>query len=170
MVRHQAKLVCVIAAVTLAVGCGKKSAEDLERDWHAIEGNAQKYASKYPAAKVVIDDLTKQAKADFDEAKKADEKSRPDKMHVAVDRLGKPLEIFATYEGEVAKLDTLLHDKDLMNSLSAADFKPLDKAATAAKKKACCIVQPTDKACSDLEGTCAGGAAPVNMGDLRNQL
>jgi hypothetical protein len=76
MVRYQAKLVCVTAALVFTIGCKKKTAEDLERDWHATEENAQKYASKYPAAKPVIEELAKQAKADIDEAKKADEKSR----------------------------------------------------------------------------------------------
>lgn len=169
MVCHQAKVLFVIAALMLSA-CGKKSAADLEKDWNATEQNAQKYASKYPAAKPVIDELTKQAKADFDEAKKADEKQRADKMNVALDRLSKPLEIFPRYESAVAKLDGLLNDKALMTSLSAADFKPLDTQATAAKKRGCCIVQPTEKACSDLQGTCAAGAAPANMGDLTNQL
>jgi len=165
-----AKLVYLIAVIALGAGCGKKSAEDTERDWHATEESAQKYASKYPAAKAVIDDLTKQAKADFEEAKKADEKSRADKMQVAVDRLGKPLEVFKTYEAELAKLDALLHDKALTTTLSAADFQPLDQAASAAKKKACCILQPNEKSCSDLPGTCAPGPALANMGDLDAKL
>jgi len=167
--RHT-KLVCFIIAAAAAIGCGKKSAEDLERDWNATEQNAQKYASKYPTAKPLIDDLTKQAKADFDEAKKADEKSRPDKMQVALDRLSKPLDVFKTYETEVGKLDALLNDKTLMGSLSAADFKPLDQMSSAAKKKACCILQPNEKACSDLQGTCGAAPTLANMGDLDAKL
>jgi polyhydroxyalkanoate synthesis regulator phasin len=170
MVFRNATLAGFIAAVTLGIGCGPKSAADMEKDFNAVVENAQKYASKYPAAKAVIDDLTKQAKADFDEAKKADEKSRADKMSVAVDKLGKPLEVFKTYEGEWTKLDGLQHDKDLM-ALSAAEFNPLDQAASAAKKKACCIIQPTEKICSDLPGTCATGVPPLaNMGDLKAKL
>ena len=156
-------------AVLLSVGCGPKSAEDTERDWNKTEEDAQKYASKYPAAKPVIDDLAKQARADFDEAKKADDKTKAGKMQVAVDKLGRPLEAFKIYEDEWKKLDALQHDKDLM-AMSAADFKPLDDAATAAKKNACCILQPNDKACSDLAGTCAPGPAAANMGDLKGKL
>jgi polyhydroxyalkanoate synthesis regulator phasin len=167
---RNAKLACLVATVALGVGCGKKSAEDAERDWNKTQENAQKYASKYPAAKAIIDDLSKQAKADFDEAKKADEKSRSDKIQLAVDKLGKPLEAFGTYEAEYAKLDALQHDKDLMGALSAADFNPLDQAASAAKKKGCCILQPTEKSCSDLPGTCAAGPALANMGDLKAKL
>jgi hypothetical protein len=168
MVRHLTLLSFVVAAFVFT-GC-KKSAEDVQKDWNTTEQNAQKYSAKYPAAKAVIDDLTKQAKADFEEAKKVTDKSKADKMKVAEEKLSKPLEVFSKYEASVSKLDGLLNDKTLMGSLSAADFKPLDTAAQAAKKKGCCIVQPTEKSCSDLQGTCAAGPAPANMGDLTVQL
>lgn len=169
MMIRQVMFVCVLAA-SLGLGCGKKSAEDTERDWHSTQETAQKYAAKYPAAKPVIDDLTKQASADFEEAKKAADDSKASKMQVAVDRLGKPLEEFKTYETELAKLDALATDKDIQNSLSAADFKPLDAQTSAAKKRACCILQPSDKACSDLPGTCPTGQTIANMGDLDAKL
>jgi hypothetical protein len=163
------KIMCVTAIMALGVGCGPKSAEDTEKDWNKTKEDAQKYASKYPAAKPVLDDLMKTSQADFDAAKKADDKTKADKMGVAVDKLRSPLGVFKSYEDEWKNLDTLQHDKDLM-AMSAADFKPLDDAATAAKKQACCILQPSDKACSDLTGTCAPGPAPANMGDLKGKL
>ena len=92
-------------------------------------------------------------------------------MSVAVDKLAKPLAVFKNYERrEMVKLDALLNDKDI-TSMSAADFKPLDQQASAAKKKGCCLLQPNEKSCSDLQGTCAtGGPAFSNMGDLKGKL
>ena len=159
-----------VGALALAtLGCGKKSAADLEKDWNAAVENTQKYAAKYPAVKPVLDDLTAKAKVDFEDAKKAPEDGRADKMNVAVDRLTSPIATFASYETEVTKLDTLLQDKDLMN-MSAADFKPLETAGIAAKKKACCILQPTQKACSDLQGTCDSSPPVANIGELKAKL
>nr|HEX4314755.1 hypothetical protein [Kofleriaceae bacterium] len=164
------KLMFVSVMVAALAACGKKSAEDTERDWHATLETAQKYSSKYPAAKPVIDDLTKQATADFEEAKKAADDAKASKMQVAVDRLGKPLDAFKGYETEVGKLDGLLGDKDIMNGMSAGDYKPLESAGIAAKKKGCCLLNPTDKTCSDLQGTCPPPVVFANMGDLKAKL
>lgn len=163
------KIACLVAAAVFAVACGKKSAEDHEKDWNKTVEDAQKYASKYPGAKGVLEDLQKSAKADFDEAKKAAEDQKAGKMEVAVDKLAKPLEVFKKYEDETGKLDALLKDKDIMNSMSAGDYKPLETAAIAAKKKGCCVVNPSDKACSDLQGTC-DTVKIANMGDLKAKL
>nr|HEX4316075.1 hypothetical protein [Kofleriaceae bacterium] len=167
---RSAMIMGLAATVAVGFGCGKKSAEDTERDWHTTTETAQKYASKYPAAKPVIDDLTKQAQTDFDDAKKATGDAQASKMQVAVDRLGKPLDVFKNYETEVGKLDALLTDKEIMNSMSAGDFKPLESAGIAAKKKGCCLLMPNDKTCTDLQGTCPPPAPFANMGDLKAKV
>lgn len=166
---HNIKVAVLIGAIGLFAGC-KKSPEAAKKEWNQAVEDAQKYSSKYPAAKAAIDDLKKKAEADFEEAKKADSKTQGDKMSAAADELSSPLKVFANYEDEWKKLSALQTDKELM-SMSAADFNPLNKAADDAKKQACCILQPTEKVCSDLVGTCPTPAPTIaNMGDLKAKL
>lgn len=163
---------CLVAVMGFASAC-KQSAEDVERSWNTAEQDAQKYASKYPVAKPAIDELLKTAKAEFDEAKKADEKTRADKMKVSVDKVASANKIFADYEAEVTKLETLANDSDFKKSLNGEEYEQLlgpKSGATTSRKKACCLLQPDAKSCSDLSGTCDKGATVANFGDLKAKL
>ena len=140
--------------IALIVGCGPPSAADMEKAWHSGEETAQKRASQYPAFKPAIDDLLTKTKADFDAAKKADEKSRGEQMKVAVDKLASSLKPFDTYEPELDKLNKLMKDKDL-NDLPASKFNPPNDAAKDALKKADSIIKESK---------------PANMGEAQAKL
>lgn len=144
----------LLGFAALVVACGPPSAEDMEKAWHTNEENAQKYAAKYPGMKPAIDDLLSKTKAEFDEAKKADEKSRGEKMKVAVDKVASSMKIFDSYEAEVDKLNKLLKDKDL-NELPASKFNAAADPAKEALKKA--------------EGMLKD-SKPANMGDAKAKL
>lgn len=119
----------------LIAACGPPKAEDMEKAWHTNEENAQKFAAKYPGFKTAIDDLLKNAKAEFDEAKKGDEKTKGEKMKVPVDKVASSIKIFETYESELAKLEGLLKDKDI-NDMPRSKTESAFKNADAGKTKA----------------------------------
>src|SRR5437870_12810890 len=81
----------------LAQGC-TPSAEEMEKQWHGQKENVQKYESKYPGFKDALEALLNDGQKDFDEAKKADEKSRADKMKAINGRVAESLKVFESYE------------------------------------------------------------------------
>ncbi len=121
------------ALVALLVACGPPKPEDMEKAWHTNEENAQKYAAKYPGFKGAIDDLLSKTKAEFDEAKKADEKKRGEQMKVAVDKLQSSIKPFETYESERDKLDKLMKDPDVLAQPASKVLPAMDAAKTATK-------------------------------------
>ncbi|NUP09419.1 MAG: hypothetical protein HOW73_25480 [Polyangiaceae bacterium] len=144
----------LFVVMALLVGCGPPSAEDMEKQWHSSEENAQKYAAKYPGFKTALDDLLKSTKAEFDEAKKGDEKTRGEKMKVPVDKVSSSIKIFETYEAESDKLSKLLKDKDL-NELPASKFNAVADPAKEALKKAEAMLKDSK---------------PANMGEAKAKL
>ena len=144
----------VLMAMLLATSaCGGPSETDMEGAWNKAEQNAQKYASKYPSFKGAIDELVASSKTSFDEAKKADEKVRGEKMKVAVDKVTGSLAPFEAYEKALEGLQVLMKDKEL-NDLPASKFNPANEAAKEAIKKG----EETLK------------SSPANMGEAKGKI